>query len=97
MRFLLLICTCCRWVSSLNLTPTQRQQAQISNNKRNITLELEQYFVRQSQKHKHTMVCEAISKEVSEEMRRVSLYFEGDIFGKVYREVSDLVLAIRKE
>lgn len=86
-----------RWVGVKFKLDTQRQQVQISNKKRNITLELEQYFVRQSQKHKHTMVCEAISKEVSEEMRRVSLYFEGDIFGKVYREVSDLVLAIRKE
>ncbi len=39
-------------------------------------LHLQHYLVRHSRKHKHTLVLEATSREVSEEYTRVSLCFQ---------------------
>ena len=65
-----------RWITVKFKLDKHRQQLHITNKKRNITLQLQHYWARASQRHKHTLVCEAVSREVSEEVRRVSLYFE---------------------
>ena len=43
------------------------------------------------------MVLEAISKDVTEELKRISLYFEGEVFSSVFREVYECMLMFRKE
>jgi hypothetical protein len=52
----------------------------IVNKKRAICLNLEQYLVRKSKKHKSTIVFEAASNSVSSDSKKMLVYFSDAIF-----------------
>jgi hypothetical protein len=60
-------------------------------------LNLEQYLVRRSKKHKYTIVFEAVSKRVSTDNSRVSVYFTESIFKELEGEILECVMQAHKK
>lgn len=56
------------------------RKVDIVNKKRSISLNLEQYLVRKSKKHKSTIVFEAANNNVSYDCKKILVYFSDAIF-----------------
>lgn len=74
-----------------------KKSVQITNRKKNINIDMKNYFVRKSNKYKHSLVFDSITEELGNEGKKYVFSFSQHIVGKIYDELLKCVYSCQQE